>query len=356
MTDVGARRGGLRTMADLATPMAIRVAATLRVADHLAAGHRTAGQIAEVAGAHAGALDRVLRHLVTVGLFTVDDHGAYTATELGGQLRDDHPSGRRRWLDIGGAVGRGDLCFVDLEHTVRTGEAAYPVRYGTSFWADLEADPALAASFAALMNQHLTRDNKGITDAYDWAALGHLVDVGGGNGAQLEQLLLAHPGLTGTLVDLPSAAGDARRRFADAGLSERTTVVAGSFFDPLPPGAGGYLLSAIIHDWNDDAAVAILRRCAQAAGSKGVVLVVEAVGADGEAVSTGMDLRMLAYHTGRERPLGELAELAGRAGLAVCGVHPIGPSSITSVIELGALAGPGPSNLEERPAAHRPIP
>jgi hypothetical protein len=322
-------------MADLATPMAIRVAATLRVADHLADGRRTARAIADAAGVHAGALDRVLRHLVTVGVFTVDGDGAYTATPLGEQMRDDHPAGRRRWLDINGGVGRGDLCFVDLEHTVRTGESAYAVRYGTNFWDDLEADPALAASFAALMNQHLARDNTGIADAYDWAGLGHLVDVGGGNGALLALLLQAHPGLTGTLVDLPSASAAAVHRFAAAGLSDRASVVSGSFFDPLPAGAGGYLLSAIIHDWDDEPAVAILRRCAEAAGGMGTVLVVEAVGADGEAVNTAMDLRMLAYHAGRERPLSELAVLADRAGLAVRGVHPIGSRAITSVIELG---------------------
>ena len=327
------RRPGLRAMADLATPMAIRVAATLGVADHLAAGRRTSAAIAEAAGAHPEALDRVLRHLVTVGVLTRDDGGTYATTELGEQLRDDHPAGRRRWLDIGGAVGRGDLCLVDLEHTVRTGRAAYPVRYGESFWHDLEDDPALAASFADLMNQHLVRDNAGITGAYDWAALGHLIDVGGGNGAQLEMLLTAHPTLAGTLVDLPSAAGPARHRFAAAGLTGRARVVTGSFFEALPAGAGGYLLSAILHDWDDEAAVAILRRCAEAAGGAGVVLVAEAVGEG--AVNTGMDLRMLAYHAGRERPLPELAALGERSGLTIRAVHPLGLPAVTSLIEFG---------------------
>jgi hypothetical protein len=334
MAAEGAGRIGLRAMADLATPMAIRVAATLRVADHIAAGRRTALQIAEAAGAHADALDRVLRHLVTVGLFTRDEAGAYSATELGDQLRDDHVAGKRKWLDIDVGAGRGDLCFVELAHSVRTGAAAYPVRYGVSFWEDLSIDPAHSATFDSLMSHHIETDNAGIAGAYDWAALGHVVDVGGGSGALIGKLLAEHPKLNGTVVDLPGPASRARQRFLDSGLSDRADAVPGSFFDPLPAGADAYVLSAVIHDWDDVTSVAILRRCAAAAGDDGVVLVIEAIGVDGETANTAMDLRMLAYNGGKERGLTELRTLAGQAGLAVRGVYPIGHGSFISIIEL----------------------
>ncbi|MGK4584681.1 methyltransferase [Kitasatospora sp. HPMI-4] len=333
MAQEKAGRVGLRALADLATPMAVRVAATLGVADQVAAGRRTVGEIAEAVGAHADSLDRLLRHLVTVGLFTRDGTGRYHLTEYGEQLRDDHPAGRRKWLDLGGAVGRGDLSFVDLAHSVRTGEPAYPLRYGMPFWDDLGADATLSASFDRLMTHHVQLDDTGITDAYDWAALGHVVDVGGGSGALLGVLLATHPALRGTLVDLPGPAAAARRRFEEQGVSDRVEVVAGSFFDPLPAGADGYVLSTVLHDWSDDHAVAILRRCAEAAGEKGVVLVIEAVGADGESVGTAMDLRMLVYYGGKERGLAELGELAARAGLVVRAAHPLG---YVSVLELAA--------------------
>ncbi|GLF98803.1 methyltransferase [Streptomyces yaizuensis] len=330
-------RAGLRALADLATPMAVRVAATLRVADHIAAGARTAGEVAAATGTHADALDRLLRHLVTVGLFTRDASGRYALTGTGEELREDHPAGRRKWLDTGGAIGRGDLSFVDLAHTVRTGEPAYPVRYGLPFWDDLAADAALSASFDALMDHHVDREGGDIPDAYGWAALGQVVDVGGGTGALLGRILTAHPALRGTVVDLPGPAAAARETFARLGLADRTEVVTGSFFEPLPAGAGGYVLSAILHDWNDEDATAILRRCAKAAGERGVVLVIEAVGADGESPGTAMDLRMLAYYGGRERGLGELGRLAGAAGLAVRAVHPVGPLSYLSVLELAPV-------------------
>lgn len=336
MANEHAERASLWALADLATPMAVRVAGTLRVADHIAAGRGTAQEVADATGVHADALDRVLRHLVAAGLFARDDDGRYSLTPTGERLRDDHPAGARRWLDIEGAVGRGDLSFVELLHAVRTGTPTYPVRYGTSFWAELDADPALSASFNALMGEHVARDHAGIADAYDWAALGHVVDVGGGNGSLLSALLAAHPGLQGTVVDLPRPAARARQQLREKGLAHRADVVPGSFFDPLPAGAGGYLLSAIIHDWDDDAAVKILGGCADAVAADGVVLVIEAVGANGEPLSTEMDLRMLALNGGRERGLSELGALAGQAGLAVRGVHPVGGRSVVSIVELAA--------------------
>jgi hypothetical protein len=351
------KAGGLRALADLATPMAVRVAATVRVADHIAAGRCTAAAIARAAGVHVGALDRVLRHLVTAGLLTRDGAGGYATTELGEQLRDDHPAGKRKWLDMAGGVGRGDLCFIDLAHTVRTGEPAYPVRYGRSFWADLDGDPALSASFDALMGHHVETDAADIADAYDWARLGHVVDVGGGSGTLLGVLLAAHPALTGTVVDLPGPASRARQRFVHSGLAGRARAVPGSFFDPLPAGAGGYVLSAIIHDWDDERAVAILRRCAEAAGDNGVVLVIEAVGVDGESADTSMDLRMLAYNGGRERGLTELCAIADRAGLAMRAAYPVGRHTYMSIVEFGAAAFAAPvfGNREESIAANAPI-
>jgi hypothetical protein len=333
MADQGERAAGLRAIAGLATPMAVRVAATLRIADHIAGGRHTAAELAEVVGADADALGRVLRHLAAVGVLCGDQSGRYRLTALGEALRDDHPAGMRAVLDLEGAIGRADLCLVQLLHTVRTGAPAFPVQFGRSFWDDLQADPARSASFDAQMGADITADAPAIVSAYDWGSLGHVVDVGGGNGALLAALLRAHPALRGTVLDLPGAADAARKALTVAGLADRTEVVAGSFFDPLPQGAGGYLLSAVLHDWDDQAARAILRRCAQAAGSNGRVFVLEEIGADGESVRTGMDLRVLAYFGGRERGVAELTALAAASGLSVTAVHPAGSLPI---IELSA--------------------
>ncbi len=323
----------LRALADLATPMAVRVAATLWIADQIARGRQTAAELAEAVNADAGALDRVLRHLSTARVLRRDAAGRYTLTDIGDALRDDHPDGNRARLDIEGAVGRADLAFFQLLHSVRTGEPAFVKQFGRSFWEDLSASPALAESFDALMGHDVTMEAPAIDAAYGWAALGHVVDVGGGNGSLLIALLTAHPGLQGTVVDLPGAAEAARKAFAAAGLAERAEAIAGSFFDALPAGAGGYLLSAVIHNWDDQNARRILRRCAEAAGAEGRVFVVERTGPDAEATSTARDLRGLVYFGGRERGLAELAALASDAGLRVTAVHPAG---LNSVVELRA--------------------
>jgi predicted transcriptional regulator len=319
---------GLWAMADLATPMAVRVVATLRIADHVAKGMRSTHELAESANANADALDRVLRHLIKAGLFSRDEAGRYSLTARGEELRDDHPSGTRALLDIENAIGRADLSFVQLLHSVRTGEPGYRLQFGRSFWADLTTDPARSASFDARMGHDVAADAPDIVSAYDWGSLGHVVDVGGGNGGLLIALLTAHPDLRGTVFEQPATAEAAGKALRAAGLANRTHVVAGSFFDPLPPGAGGYLLSAVIHDWDDEAASAILRRCAEAAGPEVPVFVVEKIGADGETLRTEMDLRVLVYFGGKERGIAELGVLAARAGLRVAQVHPAGKLAI----------------------------
>jgi len=333
VVDEGEWAAGLWAMADLATPMAVRVAATLRIADHLTRGRRTAPELAEAVGADADALDRVLRHLVSAGVLRRDESDRYLLTAPGEALRDDHPAGMRAMLDVESAIGRADLSFVQLLHTVRTGEPAFPAQFGRSFWDDLAADPARSASFDAQMAADVAAWAPDIVSAYDWGSLGHLVDVGGGNGALLAALLREHADLRGTVLDLPGAAEAARKVLTAAGLADRSDAIASSFFDPLPPGAGGYLLCAVLHDWDDGAARAILRRCAEAASADGRVFVVEKLVTDADA-RTEMDLRVLAYFGGRERGVAELATLAAAAGLRVAAMHPAGA---TPVVELTAL-------------------
>jgi 2,7-dihydroxy-5-methyl-1-naphthoate 7-O-methyltransferase len=327
MTEEPARWGGeLWAAADLVTPMAIRVAATLRLADYIAAGTQTTEALAAVVDADRDALGRLLGHLATAGVLSRAPNGTYGLTALGEHLRDDDPDGVRAWIDLDGPVGRADLCFVELLHTVRTGEAAFPRQFGRSYWEDLSADTERGASFDALMGARLVADAPAIAAAYPWGALRDVVDVGGGNGSLLIAILRAYGELRGTVVDLPGPVARAEHAISSAGLGHRADAHAGSFFDALPAGAGGYLLSGVLQDWDDEHAIRILRRCADAAAPAGIVLVVDHVGpAQG---STEGDLRMLCYCRGRERTLDQLGELVGSAGLLISAVRPTGSRTI----------------------------
>lgn len=310
-------------LADLITPMAIRVAATLRVADRIAAGTTTLTELAAEADADPDALGRLLRYLAARDVFAEPEPGRFALTSSAEPLRDDHPGQARGWLDITGAIGHADLAFAALLYVVRTGKPGHAMVHGRDFWADLASDPELTASFDALMAGNREWSAPWLT-AQDWSATKHVVDVGGGTGALLITLLQAHPHLRGTLVELPATAAAAEQALAEAGLSRRCDVVAGSFFGPLPTGADIYLLSSIVHDWNDTDATAILRRCAQAAGPGGRVLLGElvATGDEDRQIFTYMDLRMLVYLGGRERTLEDFTALADAAGLTITSVTP----------------------------------
>ncbi|HEY2671818.1 MAG TPA: methyltransferase [Rugosimonospora sp.] len=315
----------LEPLMDLVTPMALRVAATLRLADFMpddsTGKGAVIGDLAQRAGADPEALVRMLRHLVRQGVFTEPSPGQFAANRTAAMLRTGQPGAA--WLDLDGFGGRMDLAFTGLAHTVRSGEPAWEQVFGQPFWAYLDANPAIGASFDATMA--VDGGNVAVADRYDWTTVEHVADIGGGTGTLIAEVLQRNPRLRGTLADLPETAARARQYLAGLGLDGRCEVVGRSFFDPLPAGADAYLLNRIIHDWDDAAAGAILRRCAEAAGSTGRVLVVESLGTPGAdpAAFAAMNLRMLVLTGGRERTIDDYSALAAGAGLQVTAVHDI---------------------------------
>src|SRR5690606_5726950 len=226
----------LARLSDLIAPMAVRTAATLRLGDHMAEGRRTPEELAEAAGADPDALGRVLEHLVQVGLAERDGQGRYDLVGEGERLRSEHPRSVRAFLSVEHPVTRADLAFVHLPRSVRTGSASFPEQYGRGFWEDLAAAPERSAVFGAQMSSGVSTVAPDIAAACAWGRLGSLADVGGGDGTLLIELLRAHPGLRGAVVDLAPAAERARARLAEAGLADRATGLAGDFFGELPVG------------------------------------------------------------------------------------------------------------------------
>jgi 2,7-dihydroxy-5-methyl-1-naphthoate 7-O-methyltransferase len=310
----------LRALSDLATPYAIRVAATLRLADLIQAGARRPDELAEQCGADAAVLERLLRHLVAKGVFAQPEPGMFALTDLSRPLlADQHNGGLTPWLDMEGGLARSDMALSGLLQVARTGQPVYESMFGRTFWADLDADPERKKAFEALVAVQLSGVVDEIAADYAWPDVRHVVDVGGGTGTVLAALLTRYPTLRGTLVDLPSTVETARRNLTAAGLSDRCTFSPGSYFAALPSDGDVYYLSRVLHDWDDDHARTILRRCAEAAGPADRVLVIEKLAAEHapSATTTRLDLRLLAVIGGQERSLKHYSALAADAGLSL---------------------------------------
>ena len=178
----------LRSMVDLATPFAIRVVASLRVADQLAAGVHDASAIAAAVDADPDALTRLLRYLVQQGVFAEDEKGHFDLTEVSRELLDRSAAGMGRWLDLAAMGGRMDLAYTDLLHSVRTGEVAYPVVHGRTLWEDLD-DPERRRFIDELMMVQGSHTSPQVAELYDWGAVTEVCDVGGGSGILLLTVL-----------------------------------------------------------------------------------------------------------------------------------------------------------------------
>lgn len=292
----------LRQLSDFAAPWAVWIAATLRLADHLEAGATRLEDLAERAGADPDALARLLRYLVARGVFA-EEGGGYANTDLSRLLVDE--AGWRSWLDLDDAPGVWAESWTRLLQGVRTGSPGRDERW---YYQEL-ARTGRAASFDVLMAAQVRGNARQVADDYDWSAITHVVDVGGGTGGMLRTLLAVQPHLRGTLFDLPQVVAAVER-------VERMQIVAGSVFDdPLPRGEA-YVLSQILHGWPDEGAAQILRRCAEAGGERVRVLVVEGLVSDRpSAEEASFDLFMFALSGGRQRTLDEFRRLAESVGL-----------------------------------------
>jgi 2,7-dihydroxy-5-methyl-1-naphthoate 7-O-methyltransferase len=300
-------------LTDLCTPWCVHVVATLRIADHIDAGITQIDDLAVASGSVSDSLQRVLRHLVGRGLFEESAPGRFALNEPARGLLAPACLG----LDLGGIGGRMAHAWSSLLSAVRTGAPAYHEVFGLPFWEDLQAHPEIAASFDALMGPagHGIPDPEVLVNG-GWETVRTVVDVGGGTGSLLAEILRARPEVRGTLVDLPSTVARSVAVFQAAGVAERVSAVGQSFFDPLPAGADLYLLKNVLGDWPDREAMALLRRCAEAAGSAGRVVFLGGVSPDEDRVPSP-ELLMMVLVGGRDRSLAEFRALARAAGLEV---------------------------------------
>jgi hypothetical protein len=311
---------------------ALYAAAALGLADLLADGPRAAEDLAADTKTHASSLYRLLRALAACGLFREVQPRVFAATPLGAALQRDAPGAARATI----LTIAGDWQWKAWDRfleSVRTGEPGLKQACGRSLFDFLTANPDDGAMFdEAMVGMHGAL-GPALLEVYDFSIFPTIVDVGGGSGRLLEILLGANDKQSGILFDRPATVALARARFGKSELAGRCQIVEGDFFRSIPAGHKAYMLSHVLHDWDDEQCVSILRNCRKAIAPQGRLLIIEAVLPPGDSPHHGkmMDLLMLNVTGGRERTAAEFTDLLRTAKFAPLRV--IATSTHQSVVE-----------------------
>jgi hypothetical protein len=297
---------------------AMHAAAKLGIGDLLSSGPKSAAELAADSRAHAPSVECLLRALSTLGVFATTPDGRFCNTPLSDVLRTDHPNSQRAsalflpaaflWRPLG-----------ELHETVRTGEPAFQRIFGQRFFDYLASHQDDAATFNAAMTEGIGWTSSALLAAYDFSRFHLLVDVGGGEGALLRDILSASPGTRGVLFDLPQVVSGASA-FLTGDVAARCRVVGGDFFDSMPEGGDAYLLKGVIHDWPDQDAIKILRNARHAMRLGGTLLLIEKI-VDTRRPVGMIELLMLVIG-GRERTEADFRSLLAETGFEIARIIP----------------------------------
>jgi len=311
---------------------AVYAASQLGVADALADGPKRADEIATAVAAHAPSLYRLLRALSVAGVFAEDADGRFSLTGAGELLRSDVPGSLRDWFALQGADWYQRM-LAQLTPSVRSGQVGAARAFGMPLFAFLDTDPEARRVFDRAMTSQHVDSTPAIAASYDFSTSSTVVDVGGGHGGLLRTILRQHPDLRGILFDLPAVVEGARDELQAAGLADRCELVGGSFFESVPRG-DLYVLMAILHDFDDEAAAAILAQIRRVIPDDGRLLVLEQILPAGSEPHPGKmrDLAMLLIG-GKERTEAEFRAVLEAGGFTLDRILPIGSVFNMSVLE-----------------------
>ena len=294
---------------------AIQAAAELGIADVLAEGPLPLDDLAACVGANPDALRRLMRALISQGIFRQRRDGRYALTALADALRSDAPFSMHGWARVVGAPQHREHWSLLVE-AVKSGKAILPQLRGKEAFDYLKDEPELAKAFNDAMTTVSGLTAIAVVAGYDFGRYRTIVDVGGGQGGLLAAIVAATPKARGVLFDLPEVVAEAPALLREQGVEDRVRVEGGSFFDSVPSAGDAYIIKSVIHDWPEAQAVAILRKVREAVGADATVLVIELVLPEHDRDFAGkwVDLEMLVQANGRERTAAEYRDLLRHAG------------------------------------------
>lgn len=308
----------------------VHLAAVLKLPDHLADGPRTAEELAPLTATHAPTLYRVMRSMAAIGCFTEDAEHRFSLLPLGAVLKSGTPSYAAAII-LGGEITLRGLD--EFMYSLQTGKTGFERSFGMPCFDWLASHPEEASLFNQTMVGFHGMEPPAIAAAYDFSEFQTIVDVGGSTGNMLTTILARYPEPQGILFDLPHVVQNAPALIQQRGLGDRIRIEAGSFFDSVPAGADAYLLSHVIHDWNEEQCLTILGNCRRAMNSDSRLLLAEMVLPEGNVPHPGkmLDMIMLTAAGGEERTASQYGVLLEKAGFRTTRVVPT--ASAVSIVE-----------------------
>lgn len=312
----------------------ICVAAKLGIADLLKDGAKNTDELAKATGTHAPSLYRLLRALASIGVFAETNNGCFELTPLAATLQSNVPNSTKAAAILFGDKWHWQL-WENLLESVKTGKTALELVFDAANPFEYFVDnPEAGYIFDEAMTSNSATADRAIACGYDFSQFQTLVDIGGGQGSLLATIVQQHPSLNGVLFDQAAAiAGAKQKQYFKTELAQRCQLVVGDFFEAVPVGGDAYILKTVIHDWNDEAAIAILKNCHRAMVKHGKLLLVELVIPPKNTPSFAkfLDLEMLVMMGGRERTEAEYQILLKAAGFQLTKI--IFTASPWSIIE-----------------------
>jgi ubiquinone/menaquinone biosynthesis C-methylase UbiE len=298
----------------------IYVAAELGIADMLADGPKSVDDLARMSEAHAPSLYRLMRALAAVGIFSEINEKFFELTPMAECLK----TGAMRPVALMFHSDWHDRAWDNLLYGVKTGEAAFDNAHGMPLFEWFEDNPSAAKIYNQANALKAGNFHRTIADAYDFSGITSLTDVGGGTGALMAEILTAYPSMHGVVADISSVIRQAKKEIQARGLDDRCTAVECDFFDEIPAGSDAYLMSHILHDWDDSQCQTILNNCHKAMQPGSRLLIVEAVIPEGNTFSIGklLDLEVFVIGGGRERTEAEFRSLLESCGFQLSQVVP----------------------------------
>jgi SAM-dependent methyltransferase len=311
----------------------LRALAQFQIPDQIAMGSKTSEELAAATGLDHEALDRVLNVMGDIGILQRDASGAYSNSEISSLLRDGVEGSLRNYV-----LFRTDNSMLTgwmaLPSVLKDGQPAFAAVHGTPVFPYMKEHPELFTTFNGMMNEVYHGDGERLAEGFDFGRFGSVLDVGGGLGHVIAEILSTHSNVKGGLYDLSAVADAAEKFLAERKLSDRCYIGRGDFFESVPDGYDAYFLKSVIHDWNDELSIKILKNCRNAMPANGRLLIAEQTVSSSDDLYPDRyaDLEMMVLVGGKERSREDFEKLLGSSGFELVDCHAVDGTSF-SIIE-----------------------